>query len=171
MENYLELLIFLAFAAFSFFSRFLNKKKKPPTQGTGEYEGYEDIPQPEKPVVDPDVPEKKPVSFEDILREMMGESNPQPAPPLDKPKRKVEKKLKEQTRVAQQTAREAQQVAKKAKRITDKISLEDSGKRIEPIEITPEKNSVAQEVAEALSNPKSAREAIILSEIINRKYF
>ena len=163
MENYLELLIFLAFAAFSFFSRFLNKKRKPPTSAYGPDEAN----QPEKPVVDPERTQpQQPTSFEDILREMMGGSPPESAPPVV-PRKEVRKVKTE----AKERLREVKQTAKKAKLITEKISLEDTGKRIKPIELTPQKNSVAQEVSEALSNPKSAREAIILSEIINRKYF
>ncbi|MEM9830717.1 MAG: hypothetical protein AAF944_08760 [Bacteroidota bacterium] len=179
MENYLELLIFLAFAAFSFISRFLNRKKK---SSGGETEGYEGVPQPEKPVVDPERPESQPppVSFEEILREMMGETKrkpkPQPEPPGDV--KRPASRAKEKTNQDRQTAQKAQRgVAQRgastvgtARRITDKISLEDSGKRIETVDVSQKKNTVAKEVAEALSNPRSAREAIILSEIINRKY-
>ncbi|MEM6841866.1 MAG: hypothetical protein AAF632_06545 [Bacteroidota bacterium] len=174
MENYLELLIFLAFAAFSFISRFLNRKKK---SSGGEAEGYEGVPQPEKPVVDPERPESQPppVSFEEILREMMGETKrkpkPQPEPPGDV--KRPASRAKEKTNQARQTAQKAQRGASTvgtAQRITDKISLEDSGKRIETVDVSQKKNTVAKEVAEALSNPRSAREAIILSEIINRKY-
>lgn len=167
MEDYLELLIFLAFAAFSFLSRFLNKKKKPTG---GEAEGYEGVPQPEKPVVDPERSESQPppVSFEDILREMMGETKkkPQPQPPqeIKKPVPQAKRKAEQARKMAQKAQRDA------AQRITDKISLEDSSKRLETVDVSQKKNSVAKEVAEALSNPKSAREAIILSEIINRKY-
>ncbi len=164
MENYLELLIFLAFAAFSFFSQFLNKKRNP---SRGDGEEFEGARQPEKPVVDPEETRpRQPSTFEDILREMMGENKPQPTPPP-----KVRKKVQKVETEAKEKLREVKQTAKKATLIAEKISLEDSGKRIKPIELAPQKNSIAQEVSEALSNPKSAREAIILSEIINRKYF
>nr|WKN35529.1 hypothetical protein K4G66_24445 [Tunicatimonas sp. TK19036] len=170
MENYFELLIFLAFAAFSLFSRFLNSKKKPPTRNPNRQprREFEDGSRSDKPVVMQESTKTKPVSFEEILRDMMGESPqrrevPQAAKKIQKAKGKVSE--------AQQELEKVKQTAKKAKRIADKVSLEDTGKRIKPIELDEQKHNVSQEVADALRSPRNAREAIILSEIINRKYF
>ncbi|MGD1892865.1 MAG: hypothetical protein ACFB15_20050 [Cyclobacteriaceae bacterium] len=171
MEDYFQILVFLAFVVFSILSRILNpKKKKPPVRGPKEqprYEDLDDVSDEDKPVVAQEEPERRPVSFEDILREMMGDTSQRqpepPPPPVERQKPKPKK-----TEPATSSSRSAQ---KKATRIADKISLEDSGKRIKAIELEEKKNTVAQEVAEALKTPKYAREAIILSEIINRKYF
>jgi len=171
MEEYFQILVFLAFVVFSILSRVLNpKKKKPPVRAPKEqptYEGLEDVPDEDKPVVAREEPQRRPVSFEDILREMMGDTSqrkPEPAPPPVEG-RKTRKKKVEPSRT------KAKSTKQKATRISDKISLEDSGKRIKTIDTDEKKNTVAQEVAEALKTPKNAREAIILSEIINRKYF
>ncbi|MEM9675089.1 MAG: hypothetical protein AAF992_21025 [Bacteroidota bacterium] len=170
MEDYFQILVFLAFVIFSILSRILNpKKKKPPVRPPKEqpsYEGLDDVPDEDEPVVVQEEPERRPVSFEDILREMMGDTSqqqPESPPPVERKKPRPKK-----TKPAASSSRSVQ---KKATRIADKISLEDSGKRIKAIELEEKKNNVAQEVAEALKTPKNAREAIILSEIINRKYF
>jgi hypothetical protein len=170
MEDYFQILVFLAFVVFSILSRVLNpKKKKPPVRAPKEqprYEGMDDVPEEDKPVVAREQPERRPVSFEDILREMMGETSQR----QQEPPRPAERKKPKPKKVKSEAA-SSRPVQKKATRITEKISLEDSGKRIKAIELDEKKRNVAQEVAEALKTPKNAREAIILSEIINRKYF
>lgn len=175
MEDYFELLIFLAFAAFSLLSRFLSPKKKPPVRAPREQRQYDDyveeVPESDKPVATPRQPDTKPVSFEDVLRELMGESpQSRPAPPPPKPIETSREQAEEEVEARRELARK-QKEATKAKRIADKISLEDTGKRIQPLEVTGGTHSLAKEVSDALKSPKNAREAILLSEIINRKYF
>ena len=182
MEKYIEVLIFLAFAAFSLLSQFLNKKKKavtraPEDEVERDLEPYDtdDPPVTARPRRRRPRPtaERTPTSLEDILRELSGqppaeaeieEEDDYELPPYLQEKKEdigdpPPPELLEKTPPA-------------AKKLTDKISLKDDGQRIRvKTSVKRKKPSLGASVARSLRNPESAKRAVILSEILQRKHF
>ena len=174
MEKYIEVLIFLAFAAFSLLSQFLNRKKKAVTRAP-EQDTQRDFRQPQDddpPVTArPERPRRKSAdepSLRDILRELSGQ------PPLEEEEDDYElppylQEKKEEIG----TPPPPQLVDPVPKKLADKISLEDDGQRIKPIETIKKKRgkrSMGATLARSLRHPNNAKRAIILSEILQRKY-
>lgn len=175
MEKYTEVLIFLAFAAFSLLSQFLNRKKKAVTHAPKE-ETQRDFRQPraDDPPVTARPPRSRPATtkeptFRDILREMTGQTEPEEIeddyelpPYLQEKKEEIG------------APPPPQLVDAVPKKLADKISLEDDGQRIKPIETIKKgrhrKQSVASSIARSLRHPDTVKRAIILSEILPRKY-
>ena len=179
MEKYFEILVFLAFAAFSLLSQFLKKKKKAVTRAP-EDDGRPDFKQDGDPPVTAHPPRRRkvrpqptPTSLEDILRELTGqpadveeEEDDYELPPY----------LQEKEEIGAPPPPElVNRTSPAPKKITDKISLDDDGKRIKPIKVKTavkrKKQSLGASVARSLRNPKSAKRAVILSEILQRKHF
>ena len=185
MEDYLEILVFLAFAAFSLLSQFLSKRKKAVTR-TPEDEmrrEFEQPPSDDPPVTarphrregQPSSPQHGPTSLEDILREMMG----QPAAPAvededEEDDYELPPYLQEEKEEigAPPPPELAQRTSPPPKKLADKISLQDDGQRIKPLKssVKHQKQSLGASVAQSLRNPTSAKRAVILSEILQRKY-
>ena len=191
MEDYLEVLIFLAFAAFSLFTQWLDRKRKAATRAPKE-ETERDFEQPrndDPPVtarpstsgsdvdrprrrVRPSSPEPRTPTFQDILRELTGQTTREDIEEYeddyDLPPYLQEEKAR-QEELRQESRKEAA-----PQKITDKISLKDTGKRIEPIKLAKKKKrkrSVGVEIGRSLRHPKNAKRAVILSEILQRKHF
>ncbi len=176
MEKYTEVLIFLAFAAFSLLSQFLKRKKKAVTRAP-EQEAQRDFRQPraDDPPVTARPPRPRPSTtreptFRDILREMTGQ--PPEAYEEDENDYELPPYLQEKKEEIG-TPPPPHLVEAVPKKLADKISLEDDGKRIKPI--TPvkgrkRKRSIAATVGRSLRNPDNAKRAIILNEILTRKY-
>ncbi|MGB3849295.1 MAG: hypothetical protein WA958_04960 [Tunicatimonas sp.] len=174
MEQYIEVLVFLAFAAFSLLSQFLNRKKKPVTRAP-EQETQRNFrqPLPDDPPVTarPTRPRPTPPepTLRDILRELTGQTEPEEEyeddyelPPYLQ---------KEQEEIG--TPPPPQLVDPVPKKLADKVSLEDDGKRIKPIETVKKKRgkrSIGASLGRSLRHPENAKKAIILSEILQRKY-
>ena len=174
MEKYLEVLVFLAFAAFSLLSQFLNRKKKAVTRAP-EQEVERDFRQPraDDPPVTARPPRPRPTTtteptLRDILRELTGQTDPEEVeddyelPPY--------LQEKEEEIGAPPPPQLVDPVPKK---LADKVSLEDDGKRIKPLhrsDVRRVKKSWGSSLARSLRNPDSAKRAIILSEILQRKY-
>ncbi len=174
MEKYIEVLIFLAFAAFSLLSQFLNRKKKAVTRAP-EQDTQRDFRQPhdEDPPVTahPKRSRRKSAdepSLRDILRELSGQ------PPLEEEEDDYELPPYLQEKREEIGAPPPPQLVDPVpKKLADKISLEDDGQRIKPIETIKKKRgkrSMGASLARSLRNPDSAKRAIILSEILQRKY-
>ena len=182
MEKYFEIFVFLAFAAFSLLTQFLNKRKKAVTRAP-EKETRRNVEQqstdnppvtahPRRRQTRPSYPERRPTSLEDILRELTG----QPAEVEDEeddyelPPYLQEKKEEIGEPPPPQLLEKTPPVARK---LADKVSLEDEGKRIKPIKTSVKRKgpSLGASVARSLRNPKSAKRAIIVSEILQRKHF
>jgi hypothetical protein len=177
MEQYIEVLIFLAFAAFSLLSQFLNRKKKPVTRAP-EQETQRDFrqPQPNDPPVTarpvrPSRPRPTPPepTLRDILRELTGQTDPEEEYEDDYELPPYLQKEREEIGAPPPP----QLVDPVPKKLADKVSLEDDGKRIKPVETVKkkrDKRSLSASVARSLRHPDSAKRAIILSEILQRKY-
>lgn len=165
MEKYTEVLIFLAFAAFSLLSQFLKRKKKAVTRAP-EQEAQRDFRHPRPSTT------REP-TFRDILREMTGQ--PPEAYEEDENDYELPPYLQEKKEEIG-TPPPPHLVEAVPKKLADKISLEDDGKRIKPITpITPikgrkRKRSIAAAMGRYLRNPNNAKRAIILGEILPRKY-
>lgn len=211
MEDFFQIILFALFALFSLVSNLLNKRKKQQAEtrkSREEVEAESRRPEPRRPdsrrpdiqkprqrpeVSSPDEPEtrrkreEQPSTFEEILRELTGES------PLERRAQEVEEEDDYEHPFNQRKAREAAedakekikenadsfgesvQQAKGARRISDKIDIEESigSKRLEvkTAKSGKKKKNTAASIARSLKNPESARKAIILSEIIRPKYF
>ena len=183
MEKYIEVLIFLAFAAFSLLSQFLNRRKKAVTRAPKQetQRDFEQEPTDDPPVTAhprrrrprPSSPQRTPTSLEEILRDLTGQSSEpedeeedyELPPYLQEKKAALEKSLPPEP---------VQRPPSAPQKLSDKVSLEDDGKRIKPIKTSgtrrPRK-SLGISVARSLRNPESAKRAVILSEILQRKYF
>jgi len=207
MEDFIQIGLFILFAIFSFVSNLLNKRKKQQAEtrkSKEETEGETRRPRRRSEVSSPDEPDeseqgrrqKQPSTFEEILRELTGES---PARPKEQQAEQAEVEIEEkfeddyehpfsqhkETKSDSSKAQKAEEEvgsfrksvrqAKTARRITDKIDFEQeiSSKRLEVKRTKAgrkKKNSAAL-IARSLRSPDSARRAIILSEIINPKHF
>lgn len=173
MEKYIEVLVFLAFAAFSLLSQFLNRKKKAVTRAPEE-EVQRDFRQPRSD--DPPATARPPRSsttkeptLRDILREMTGQFAPEEEYEDDYELPPYLQKKKEEIGAPPPP----QLVEPARKKLADKVSLEDDGKRIKPLrssDVRRVKKSWGSSIARSLRNPDSAKRAIILSEILQRKY-
>lgn len=171
MEDYLEVLIFLAFAAFSLFSQWLDRKRKAVTRAPKqEVEGNFEQPRDDDPPVTArpprrrSAPKRSTPSMEEILRELTGQSSPQEVKEEYEDDYELPPHLQEQQPRADTTPQ----------KLSDKISLEDTGKRIEPIKLAkkrPSRSALGPAVARSLRHPDSAKRAVILSEILQRKHF
>lgn len=180
MDNYIELIIYLLIIVGSgIVQAFRNKKKK-------EQESQNIPPPPPQPrrrreVSSPeaDTTTRRPGSFEDILRELMGdprETQPEYEPePYRPPVRREEtRRESEDYKSASGTYQKAIDEAGKAEKLNDRIDLENLDDFIQPRRMSvnkPKTSKFAREVRAMLQNPESARKAIILSEILNRKHF
>lgn len=144
----------------------------------------------------PNVPENetKPVSFEDLLREIQASKAPKPktTPVIQPPKQVAPKQydfedyddnLEEESKSLEQTPSYSQdkiyetyENAKKA--AFSRASLEETMK-VDDTKVTfgqfkefskKESQSLASEYAKELRNPKSFKRALILSEILNKRF-
>ena len=180
MEKYFEILVFLAFAAFSLLSQFLKKKKKAVTRAP-EDEGRPNFGQDGDPPVTARPPRRRkvrpqptPTSLEDILRELTGQ--PADVEEEEEDDYELPPYLQEKEEIGAPPPPElVDRTSPAPKKITDKISLDDDEKLIKPINVKTSvkrnKQSLGASVAQSLRNPKSAKRAIILSEILQRKHF
>jgi hypothetical protein len=138
-----------------------------------------DLAEPNKP----DSAEDRPVSFEDLLKEIRQAQTPaKPKPELKPVAREIidpREKLRakpivvRRSEVAEEMDSEARfyegsynTATQNATKISD-ISYEGSFLKVDPQEISKKVNPYAQ----ILKNPRSFREALILSEIIKPKHF
>ncbi len=173
MEKYVEVLVFLAFAAFSLLSQFLNRKKKAVTRAP-EQDTQRDFRQPraDDPPVTARPPRPRPakeLTFRDILREMTGQTEPEEEYEDDYELPPYLQEKKEEIGAPPPP----QLVDPVPKKLADKVSLEDDGKRIKPLrhdDVRRVKKSWGASIGRSLRNPENAKKAIILSEILQRKY-
>ncbi len=138
-----------------------------------------------------DEPERKPSTLEEILRELTGAETweEQERRQKEENRRAMER---QQEKARQEAAKIEQKVTQKAEdysgRLGDAVqqakrARNEQGRGLKEIErlvepIKPKRKyqwrgrrSVGQDIARSLRNPQSAKRAIILSEILNRKYF
>ena len=188
MEKYIEILIFVAFAAFSLLSQYLTKKRKAATRAPEEevtrHEEEYDTMAPRPPARRRSQPPRRrstpppqgPTSLEEILRELTGqpkeveveeEEDDYELPPYMQEKKQAAEAALPPTEPTPSAPSPAPQ------KLSDKISLKDDGKRIKPIKTSVKRRgqSLGASIAQSLRDPKEAKRAIILSEILQRKHF
>lgn len=176
MDNFIEILIYLLIIVGSGLIQFFRNKKKdqqqPPT-GTPpppQRRQRREVSSPEA-----DTTTRQPTSFEDILRELMGEpreTEPEHRPPArTQPTQKESEDYSSTSDTYQKAVKEAGQ----AEKLDDRVDLENLDDFIKPkYDIKQSKTKTSKftrEVRAMLRNPKSARKAVVLSEILNRKHF
>lgn len=167
-----EVLIYIIFGVIYLLSRALKKKKKP------------SAPRPQMESDDEVVTQDAPVTFEDLLKELTGAQTPKPKT-QPKPQQRYDRSdpaeyedLREQRRPVADDSRSrevyesARRSAKDIKTIDELVDLE---KGIEPSgrfeEFKIEKQfTKGDEIRGMLQNKQDAQKAIILAEILNRKY-
>ena len=194
MEDYIQLLVFAAFALFSLISGLLNRNKdKPPRRiPPEEVERNRERERTArgKPVARQRRRQTQPQStstLDEILRELTEqEQQPTREELAQEEERRLEeerawvrekkKKMADHLEEASDTLKTAARQARKSPRMADKISLEDDHKRIQPLVVTPKRTSTKKKntgaiIARSLRNQSTAKRAIILSEILQRKHF
>lgn len=193
MDELLQIALFVLFALFSLGSNLLNKRRKQQAETRKNTEQTEEDtlrPSRRREVSPPDVPEERerqPLSFEDILRELTGESSRAGKQEQqeeieddyehpfssNKPKQAVEKVQQKAEQKSESFGKSVER-AKEAKRITDKINIDDKPletKLVVETRKSRKNKQLASSIAASLKDGQGARKAIILSEIINRKHF
>lgn len=139
----------------------------------------------------PEAEPRKTVSFEDLLKDIRREQmereqemesagqekqktpTPKPVPAARVPEEKPEKKYQEpqypthEERPYGQKHYETQDLVK----LDDQVDLEDTARILGEVEDVSEEYSVSNRYADLLKNPKSVRDAIVVSEILQRKHF
>ena len=167
-----ENFFYVILAVIYFLSRFLKGRKQAPRED----ESYEQ----------PEDTGKKPVTFEDLLREFTQEKEQQqpsqevtevevveeePFRPARESSRKTYQSPysdEESKSIFERSIREAKDLAKTNKQSTDDKSL--VFKEFKPYQEEEESNLFATELKEMLQSGDGGKKAIILSEILNRRY-
>ncbi|MFY0685802.1 MAG: hypothetical protein JXQ90_01485 [Cyclobacteriaceae bacterium] len=180
--------IYLVFAAIYFIGKALKKKNKPPVNR----------PRPQSPLETEtelaDRPQtSRPATFEELLEEITGQKSLEPETPVEE---SVEEKpvpfYEEQKEIIPVQKDESIEMEGRNRQFADEESkriYEESIKRAEGFNIGFEpdekfsskkvlrstaeeetENEFASEIKSMLQNPDDAKKAIILSEILNRKY-
>lgn len=176
MEDY-KFLIYLALSILWFLFR--NKKKKPKNQRPNPQQGREEQ----------SSQEKRPKTFEEILQELSGGSSeksesPQPVPEkrpetsyeFDQEVRSYDDQVEEgipmDNSYMDDTLKDLYKKGEQLKSIDELVDIEkvETSSRFKSFEEEEEDNSFATDIKRSLSEPESAKKAIILSEILNRKY-
>ena len=162
------IIIWIIIAVIGLVSRLLKGNKQQPEQGPYQEER----------------PQRRPVSFEDILRELSGEEavaekeeyKPVPEKPrsrelVEEAERKSERNYEQWDDEVKTSYERSVSAAKNLKTIDQLVDYEQPREKIlkeEPVTI--KKASGAAKIARMLKNKNDARKAIILSEIIQNKY-
>lgn len=199
MDDLMQVLVYVAFLVIYLISKVLKNKKEKPVTRQPEEEVERDFSEYERPERRPEVsqrrgrsgmdePERKPTTFDEILRELTGadqweeeqaQRREEERSTFERQKEKAHQRADE---IEQEVEQKADQYSKKlgdsvnqakqARRAHHK-NLKEIEKITEPIrkKAPSKKHTLAKEIARSLKDPYSAKRAIILSEIINRKHF
>lgn len=179
MENFIEIIIYLVILVGSGLIQVLRNKKKDQDQPQNNPQSRP--PQRRREVSSPeaDTTTRRPTtSFEDIWQELMGEPRKtEVEPETYRPPTRSRQKRQEQEEYSStsSTYQKAVKQADEAEKLDDRIDLEKLDEFIQPLyskKMTKRKTSrLGREVKAMLRNPDSAKKAVILSEILNRKHF
>lgn len=158
-----EILIYIVFIAIAIISRLLKSNKNRSKA-------------PSAPPQQRETPSQRPggaKSFEELLREFTGENTSTEPRSLETVETEYEsyEHIPSDDEIRETYERSVNQ-AKKLKTLDEQVDLEDirtKSKYFADDEMK-EENSVASDILESLKDPDGARRAVILSEIINRKY-
>ncbi|MBL6449434.1 hypothetical protein JMN32_24190 [Fulvivirga sp. 29W222] len=164
----IELILYIIFIAIAILSRVLKSKKEGSQPTSSDQTESMDTPTRKT---------EKTLTFEELLREFTGEDRPvhQEPKPESGYTHQEEAYSYEEEYVGdqiQETYNRSVNEAQKLKTLDELVSLDEPLERMDhfkPYE-TEDENTMASEVLEMLQDEDGARKAIILSEIINRKY-
>jgi len=183
MEDY-KILIYIVLSILYFLFKGRGKKKKPVTRRKA---------QPQQAEQDSSG-KKKPKSFEELLAELSGEnreeeertsqssgegeilSESEEIKPLSEQvdERPIHQEVsQEEYENADETLKELYKKGERLKSIDELVDIEKvsaKSDRFREFERENEENVFAKEIREGLSNPDSAKKAIVYAEIFNRKY-
>jgi len=171
----IQTLLYLIIAVIYVLARVLRKRKpRVPPQDQADT----DLP----PVVK-QKPKQKPVSFEDILKELTGESKKEPRPKQEEPPIEMEKVKEPQTTkhfLDEDIEESYQEAVKKAEKVKPrKIETVPEGISKSPLKSVHfvayeveevKENPLAKEIVKMLKDPEDVKKAIVLREILDRKY-
>ncbi|MFW5760869.1 MAG: hypothetical protein ACOCXH_07825 [Cyclobacteriaceae bacterium] len=164
-----SIIFYIIFAVIFIISRLLKGKRQPDGQGPNQEDGR---------------PQRRPMSIEDILRELSGEEavaekeeyKPVPEKPrsrevVEEIEQKTERKYEQWDDEVKTTYERSVSAAKNLKTIDQLVDYEQPREKIlKEEQVTTNKASGAAKIARMLKNKSEARKAIILSEIIQNKY-
>jgi hypothetical protein len=180
MEDY-KILIYIVLSILYFLFKGRGKKKKPVTrkntqpQSTDQNSGEK----------------RRPKSFEELLAELSGENQPKESgfeddeeilqdgdeiKPLSErvDERPINQKVSQREyENADDTLKELYKKGEKLKSIDELVDIEEvttQSNRFKEFEDENDENQFAREIREGLSDPASAKKAIVYAEIFNRKY-
>jgi len=170
MDDNLQILIYIIFFAIYLLSRVFRNKNKQAPRPSREMESDE-----------PATTDAPPLTFEDILRELTTGEKPRqtvrrqtPQPPKPEPARR-EYEFKsdypdddEIEEVFQDSVKKAQNI----KTLDEMVELKEPVLKFKEYDVKEEghQSSLASEIRNMLMNPDDARKAIILKEILDRKF-
>ncbi|MBL3658648.1 hypothetical protein [Fulvivirga sediminis] len=157
-----EILIYIVFVAIAIISRVLKSaKKKQSSQApkrTANRTSSQNV--------------EKTKTFEELLREFTGEANSSEPSSRELPELEIDEFDHEEEERVEETYRKSINAAKDLKTLDEQVDLEDIPTKSQYFSEYDQKeeNSVASEILQSLKDPNGARKAVILSEILNRKY-
>jgi phosphatidate phosphatase PAH1 len=178
MEDY-KVLIYIVLSILYFLFKGRGKKKKPVTRKNTDSQQAEQK----------QSEQRRPKSFEELLAELSGENSDDKtrdggdilteSKEIKSLSDQVEERpmhqevSREEYENADETLKELYKKGEKLKSIDELVDIEEvsvQSNRFQEFEDSEEDNSFAKEIREGLSNPESAKKAIVYAEIFNRKY-
>ncbi len=183
MDDIFQILIYLFFFAIYGISQLLKNRRKNNRPTIDQPEGNPNQ------VPRQDTRPSQPKSFEDVIRELMGDrpveqERPREEPPVRQQTRNRQSQRKRSREIQSEayetgsdTYQQAVDEARNMEKLDDRIDLENLDKFIKPAMPatldgpSKKKKKFINDIRKSLSSPDSAKKAIILSEILNRKYF
>lgn len=181
MEDY-KILIYIVLSILYFLFKGRGKKKKPVTRKNTQPKQSEQT----------SSEKKRPKSFEELLAELSGESQQQQEDPQNEsgdilPDKEEIKPLSEQVderpmdqevsqkdyENADETLKELYKKGERLKSIDELVDIDkvtNESNRFKAFDDEVKDNQFAREIREGLSDPESAKKAIVYAEILNRKY-
>ena len=182
MEDY-KILIYIVLSILYFIFKGIGKKKKPVTRKEGSSQSKETNSE----------QKRGPKSFEELLAELSGENqqhreetpsneegeiltDSEDIKPLSDQvaERPINQEVsQEDYENADETLKELYKKGEKLKSIDELVDIEEvstQSNRFSEFDEKKEENLFAQEIREGLSDPESAKKAIVYAEILNRKY-
>ena len=167
MDDSLQIIIYIAFLAIYFLSRFLKGSKQKASRP---------VPRRELDEEEQGEVSEQPMTFQDLLREL---TQPREAP-KPQPKKKVPaesvardyefKKDYPEDEEIQEVYEESLRRAKQVKTLDEMVNIGESSIKFKEYQEADQQNTLATEIREMLKDPYDAKKAIILKEILDRRF-
>ncbi|AWW29104.1 hypothetical protein DN752_02530 [Echinicola strongylocentroti] len=171
-------LIYIILTIVFFVIQALTKKKKDKGQGDMDMSGEDETP-------------RKPVSFEELLKEIRNEQHErkadleksgqkqlEKAPRTPKTTNEVLEKIpaQERPKPARQYYEGSYQAehsseGKKLVKLDDQVEIDSDERLLKEVEDVAEEKASSNRYRDMLKDPKSLKDAVVVSEILNRKFF